>query len=98
MGEVFSALRKTFCAENGLVGSSRRCDRGAGQAAAIPQIEENTARNFTVAARRFDCMVTGQDGDRRELGTGYFAEVAQVISGGTSSTVALKESTKTEQL
>ena len=43
-------------------------------------------------------MVTGQDGDRRELGTGYFAEVAQVISGGTSSTVALKESTKTEQL
>ena len=31
------------------------------------------------------------------VGTGYFDEVAQVISGGTSSTVALKESTETEQ-
>jgi isocitrate lyase len=34
---------------------------------------------------------------QREVGTGYFDEVAQVISGGTSSTVALKESTETEQ-
>jgi isocitrate lyase len=34
---------------------------------------------------------------QREVGTGYFDEVAQVISGGTSSTVALTESTETEQ-
>jgi isocitrate lyase len=34
---------------------------------------------------------------QREVGTGYFDEVTQVISGGTSSTVALKESTETEQ-
>jgi len=34
---------------------------------------------------------------QREVGTGYFDEVTQVISGGTSSTVALKESTESEQ-
>jgi isocitrate lyase len=34
---------------------------------------------------------------QREVGAGYFDEVAQVISGGTSSTVALKESTEAEQ-
>jgi len=34
---------------------------------------------------------------QREVGTGYFDEVAQVISGGTASTIALKESTETEQ-
>ncbi|MGC5326856.1 isocitrate lyase [Brevibacillus sp. SYSU BS000544] len=34
---------------------------------------------------------------QREVGTGYFDEVAQVISGGTSSTTALSGSTETEQ-
>lgn len=34
---------------------------------------------------------------QREVGTGYFDEVAQVISGGTSSTTALKGSTEQEQ-
>lgn len=34
---------------------------------------------------------------QREVGTGYFDEVTQVISGGTSSTVALKGSTEAEQ-
>ena len=34
---------------------------------------------------------------QREVGTGYFDEVAQVISGGTSSTGALKGSTEQEQ-
>jgi isocitrate lyase len=34
---------------------------------------------------------------QREVGTGYFDEVAQVIAGGASSTVALKESTESEQ-
>lgn len=34
---------------------------------------------------------------QREVGTGYFDEVAQVISGGTSSTTAMKGSTETAQ-
>lgn len=34
---------------------------------------------------------------QREVGTGYFDEVAQVISGGTSTTVALVGSTEAEQ-
>lgn len=34
---------------------------------------------------------------QREVGTGYFDEVAQVISGGTSPTAALKGSTEEEQ-
>src|SRR5699024_12851278 len=34
---------------------------------------------------------------QREAGTGYFDEVAQVISGGSSSTVALKGSTEAAQ-
>lgn len=34
---------------------------------------------------------------QREVGTGYFDEVAQVISGGTSSTTALKNSTEAAQ-
>ncbi|WP_181349592.1 isocitrate lyase [Thalassobacillus sp. CUG 92003] len=34
---------------------------------------------------------------QREVGTGYFDEVAQVISGGSSSTTALKGSTETDQ-
>lgn len=34
---------------------------------------------------------------QREVGTGYFDEVAQVITGGTSSTTALKGSTEEDQ-
>jgi len=34
---------------------------------------------------------------QREVGTGYFDEVSQAISGGTSSTVALVGSTEVEQ-
>lgn len=34
---------------------------------------------------------------QREVGTGYFDEVSQVISGGTSSTIALEGSTEKEQ-
>jgi isocitrate lyase len=34
---------------------------------------------------------------QREVGTGYFDEVAQVITGGTSTTTALKGSTEEEQ-
>jgi isocitrate lyase len=34
---------------------------------------------------------------QREVGTGYFDEVSQVISEGESSTTALRGSTETEQ-
>ena len=34
---------------------------------------------------------------QREVGTGYFDEVSQVISGRTASTLALKGSTEEEQ-
>ena len=34
---------------------------------------------------------------QREVGTGYFDEVAQVIAGGAASTLALQESTENEQ-
>ncbi|MEP7122201.1 MAG: isocitrate lyase [Byssovorax sp.] len=34
---------------------------------------------------------------QREVGTGYFDSVAQVVSGGTASTLALTESTETAQ-
>ena len=34
---------------------------------------------------------------QHEVGTGYFDDVAQVISGGASSTVALRGSTEQEQ-
>jgi len=34
---------------------------------------------------------------QREVGTGYFDEVTQVIQGGTSSTTALTGSTEEEQ-
>ena len=35
---------------------------------------------------------------QREVGTGYFDEVAQVITGGTSSTTALKDLRKKHSL
>ena len=34
---------------------------------------------------------------QREVGTGYFDQVAEVISGGQTSTLALEESTETAQ-
>ena len=34
---------------------------------------------------------------QREVGTGYFDEVAQVISGGQASTLALEDSTEAHQ-
>ena len=34
---------------------------------------------------------------QREVGTGYFDQVAMAVSGGSASTVALKESTESDQ-
>jgi isocitrate lyase len=49
--------------------------------------------------REFASEVNGYTATRhqREVGTGYFDEVAQVVSSGTSSTTALKGSTEEEQ-
>ncbi len=49
--------------------------------------------------REFDLEVRGYSATKhqREVGAGYFDEVAQVISGGTSSTTALRGSTEEAQ-
>lgn len=49
--------------------------------------------------REFASEINGYTATRhqREVGTGYFDEVAQVVLGGTSSTTALKGSTEEEQ-
>ena len=42
--------RKAFRAENGLVGSPRRPDRGTGRVGCSPEFNENRAKNQPVAA------------------------------------------------
>ncbi len=51
------------------------------------------------AAGEFAAESTGYTATKhqREVGTGYFDEVAQVIAGGAASTLALGESTENEQ-
>ena len=34
---------------------------------------------------------------QREVGTGYFDQVSQVVTGGNSSTLAMEDSTETDQ-
>jgi isocitrate lyase len=47
----------------------------------------------------FDAEASGYTATRhqREVGTGYFDQVAMAISGGTASTAAMSESTETAQ-
>jgi isocitrate lyase len=47
----------------------------------------------------FDAEKSGYTATRhqREVGTGYFDQVAQALAGGASSTAALAESTETAQ-
>ena len=49
--------------------------------------------------KEFDAEVNGYTATKhqREVGTGYFDAVAQVISSGESSTLALEESTEADQ-
>lgn len=49
--------------------------------------------------REFDSEINGYTATRhqREVGTGYFDEVTQLVSGGTASTTALKGSTEEDQ-
>ena len=61
--------------------------------------DEGMAAYSELQQREFASEKYGYTATRhqREVGTGYFDEVAQVISGGTSSTVALKGSTEEAQ-
>ncbi|MGD6967350.1 isocitrate lyase [Rossellomorea vietnamensis] len=60
--------------------------RGMGAYSELQQAEFSAEKNGYTATRH-----------QREVGTGYFDEVTQVITGGTSSTTALKGSTETAQ-
>lgn len=61
--------------------------------------EEGMAAYSELQQKEFASETYGYSATRhqREVGTGYFDDVAQVISGGSSSTGALKGSTETEQ-
>jgi isocitrate lyase len=61
-------------------------DRGMGAYSELQQAEFEAEKYGYTATRH-----------QREVGTGYFDEVSQVISGGTSSTTALTGSTEEEQ-
>ena len=61
-------------------------ERGMGAYSELQQAEFKSEKNGYTATRH-----------QREVGTGYFDEVANVISGGTSSTTALHGSTEEEQ-
>ncbi|KGX92859.1 isocitrate lyase [Pontibacillus halophilus JSM 076056 = DSM 19796] len=60
---------------------------------------EGMAAYSRLQQSEFDSEEAGYTATRhqREVGTGYFDEVSQVVTGGTSSTTALKGSTETEQ-
>lgn len=61
--------------------------------------ERGMAAYSELQQAEFDSEKFGYTATRhqREVGTGYFDEVAQVVSGGNSSTTALKGSTEEEQ-
>jgi isocitrate lyase len=61
-------------------------ERGMAAYSELQQAEFSSEQNGYTATRH-----------QREVGTGYFDEVSMVISGGTSSTTALKGSTEAEQ-
>jgi isocitrate lyase len=61
-------------------------DRGMAAYSELQQAEFGAEKDGYTATRH-----------QREVGTGYFDEVAQVISGGKASTLALKESTEAHQ-
>lgn len=61
--------------------------------------DEGMAAYSELQQAEFSSEVNGYTATRhqREVGTGYFDEVATIVSGGTSSTTALKGSTEEEQ-
>ncbi|OZI10991.1 isocitrate lyase [Bacillaceae bacterium SAS-127] len=61
-------------------------DRGMGAYSELQQAEFNAEKDGYTATRH-----------QREVGTGYFDQVSMVVTGGESSTTALKGSTEEEQ-
>jgi isocitrate lyase len=61
--------------------------------------ERGMAAYSELQQAEFDAEAEGYSATRhqREVGTGYFDEVAQVVSGGSASTLALVDSTEAEQ-
>ena len=61
--------------------------------------EEGMAAYVRLQEREFELEADGYTAVRhqREVGTGYFDAVSQVVSGGTSSTTALEGSTERAQ-
>jgi isocitrate lyase len=61
--------------------------------------ERGMAAYSELQQAEFDAEAMGYSATRhqREVGTGYFDEVAQVVSGGAASTLALVDSTEAEQ-
>jgi isocitrate lyase len=61
--------------------------------------DEGMAAYSRLQQAEFDAEKNGYSATRhqREVGTGYFDQVAQVIAGGNASTLALKESTEESQ-
>ena len=61
--------------------------------------DEGMAAYSRLQQAEFDSEVKGYTATKhqREVGTGYFDDVSQVISGGTSSTTAMAGSTETAQ-
>jgi isocitrate lyase len=61
--------------------------------------EENMTAYVRLQEREFEMETMGYSATRhqREVGAGYFDEIATIVSGGTSSTLALHGSTENEQ-
>jgi isocitrate lyase len=61
--------------------------------------EENMTAYVRLQEREFEMESMGYSATRhqREVGAGYFDEIATIVSGGTSSTLALHGSTENEQ-
>ena len=61
--------------------------------------EKDMTAYVELQQREFEMEDSGYSATRhqREVGAGYFDQVATVISGGTASTLALKGSTEEEQ-
>ncbi len=61
--------------------------------------DEGMAAYSRLQQAEFDSEAEGYTATRhqREVGTGYFDAIATAVSGGQASTVALKESTESDQ-
>jgi isocitrate lyase len=66
---------------------------------AIDYAENGMAAYSRLQEREFEWTRRGYSAVRHQafVGTGYFDEIAQIVAGGTASTMALKGSTEEKQ-